>query len=284
MIKLLRKLTNGQEGQSLPIVLALLVFGGLTIAPSLSYTATSLNNSRIVEESINGAYAADAGVEDVIWSLRNGVPPSTQLSDKVNQMAVTMQTDNVGTYTLYLGELIEPGGHNDFLAIEAGLIWDEGASAYKYTITVIWQPEDPTDVIHLEEVGARLPLGYSYQPGSAALFAENLATGEPSDTVDTFGAHMLNWELGTPKPSVSENNTVESQIFYIAGAGEPEGHYAWIVANREDVGEVGTIAGGYYRITATAVRPENNETTATVVADTMIGDNMTYILSWQILN
>lgn len=279
-----KQILNSEKGQALPIVLALLVFGGLTIAPSLSYTATSLNNSRIVEESVNGAYAADAGVEDALWSLRNGIPPSTQLLENVNQMVVTIQTEEKGTYTLYLGELIEPKQHNDYLDIEGEITWDEGANAYKYAITVTWLPNEGEPVIHLEEIGARLPIGYNYQPGSAAIFVDNLSTDEPAETADMLGAYMLNWELGEPKPSVSEENPVQTQTFHITGEGEIEGDYAWVVANREDVGEVGTIAGAYYRITARATRPVNGETTAIIVADAMIGENTTYLLSWQILN
>lgn len=284
MIRLLKQMLSSEKGQALPAVLALLVLGGLTIAPSLNYTATSLNSSRILREGVNGAYAADAGVEDVLWSLGNDMPPSTQLPENLNQMAVTMQTVEKGTYTLYLGELIQPGEHSDYIDIDGDLIWDEGAAAYKYTITVTWQPGSGTPIIHLEEVGGRVPIGYSYQIGSAADFVENLSTNEPDEIIDALGASMLNWELETPLPNVSENNTIQTQTFYITGEGEQEGHYAWVVANRQDVGAVGEIAGTSYRITATASRPEDGKTTATIVADVMIGEETTYILSWQISN
>jgi len=133
----------------------------------------------------------------------------------------------------------------------------------------------------LQEVGARLPIGYSYQSGSAAGFASNLSTGEPSETVDALEAYMLNWELGTPQPDVSEDNPVQTQTFYITGEGSQEGDYAWVVASRTDIGAVGEISGTSYRITATATRPEDGKTTAKIVADAMIGGT-TYIISWQI--
>ena len=145
------------------------------------------------------------------------------------------------------------------------------------------QPDSGTPVVHLEEVGARLPLGYSYQPGSAADFADNLSTGEPDLTVDTLGAGMLNWALGTPQPEVSEGNPVETQVFYITGDEEMEGDYTWVLANREDVGAVGEIAGTKYQIMATATRPDDGKTTARIVADVMIGEGPVYIVSWQIL-
>jgi len=282
MLKILKQIIIGEKGQALPVVLGLLVFGGLVIVPSLNYATTSLNSSRIIGENINGVYAAEAGVEDALWCLGNGVSPATQLSENINNMPVTMQTEEKGTYTLYLGELIQPSEHSEYLDIDGEMVWDDGAEAYKYTITVTWQPESGLPTIHLVEVGARIPVGYEYQDYSSAEFPENLSTDEPDETIDALGAYLLNWELGPPYPTVSEENPVQTQTFYITGEGEQEGHYGWVVANREDIGAVGEITGTSYRITATASRPGGSETTARIVADVMIGSGTTYILSWQI--
>ena len=282
MLRILKQMISGEKGQALPAVLALLVIGGLMIAPSLSHTATSLNSSRIIGESVNGIYAAEAGAEDALWTLANGGSPAAQLSENINQMAVSLQTEEKGTYTLYLGEMIQPGEHSEYLDIDGEMVWDDEAQAYKYTFTVTWLPNPGTPVIHLEGVGARLPIGYSYQVGSAALFAENLSTDEPDETLDAIGAYLLNWEFDTPLPSVSEINPVQTQTFYITGEGSQEGHYAWVVASRSDVGAVGEITGTSYRITATASRPGDGGTTARIVADVMISEGKTYILSWQI--
>jgi len=280
MVRLLKQFLSSEKGQALPIVLALLAIGGLTIASSLNYATTSLNAGRIVNEGMKGGYAAEAGVEDALWCLKNGIPPPQQLPENINQMEVAIQTEEKGTYTLYLGELIQPGVHFDFLDIAGDMMWDGEAEAYKYIITVSLQHES---TIHLKEVGARIPAGYSYQSGSAASFAENLSTDKPEEILDTSGVYLLNWELGIPQPSVSQENLVQTQTFYITITGttsEEEGHYAWVVANRDDVGAVGEIAGTSYKITATATRPESGRTTAKIVADVMIGET-TYITSWQ---
>ncbi len=273
---------SGENGQALLAVLALLVLGGLAIVPSLNYATTSLNAGRIIGEGVKGGYAADAGVEDALWSLGNGTSPSQQLSEKVNKMEVTIQTEEKGIYTLYLGELIQPGGHSDYLDIDGEMIWDGGAEAYKYTITITWQAEPGTPPIHLEEVGARLPIGYNYQSGSAADFVGNLSINEPDEILDALGAYLLNWELESPYPSVSEDNPVQTQIFYITGEGDQEGDYAWIVASREDIGAVGEITGTSYKITAAATRPEDGKTTAKIVTDVIVADGTTYIVSWKI--
>ena len=133
-------------------------------------------------------------------------------------------------------------------------------------------------------VGARLPVGYSYQADSAAGFADNLSTDEPDETVDAHGAYLLNWEFSAPVPSVSESNPVRTQIFYISGQGDLEGEYTWIVASRSDIGLVGEITDTLYIIAATATRPEDGKTAAKIVADAMIGSGRTYIISWQILS
>lgn len=278
-----RKMIKEQQGQVLPAVLALLVIGGLTIAPGLNYTATILNGSRIVSEDIRGIYAADAGVTEVLWALENSQSPPSQTSDNINQMAVSIETVETGNFTLYLGELIEPGEHNDYLDIDSTLTWDEGAQAYRYTITVTWLPGSGYPIIHLKEVGARMPPGYSYQSGSAAAFAGNLSTAEPEEIQDSTGAYLLNWAMTPPLPEVSQDNPVATQSFYITGAGDLEGYYSWVVASRSDIGAVGEITGTAYRITATATRPEDGRTTATIVANVMLGDT-TSILSWQISN
>jgi len=286
MLRFLKQITSGEKGQVLPAVLALLVLGGLAIVPSLNYAATSLNAGRIIGEGVRGVYAAEAGVEDALWSLENGISPSQQLSENINQMEVTIQTEDKGTYTLYLGEMIEPGGHSDYLDVYGEIVWDEGAEAYKYIITVTWQPHTGTPVIHLVGVGARLPVGYEYQQYSSAMFPENLSTDDDNEltqTLDTSGAWLLNWDLKSSNPSVSEGNPVRTQTFYITGEGSLEGHYAWVVASRDDIGAVGEITGASYGITATATRPGDGRTTAKIVAEVIMEAETTYIVSWQIL-
>ena len=284
MVRLLKQMISSEKGQALPIVLALLVLGGLTIASGLGYTATSLKSSRLLEENVRGSYAADAGMEYALWLLANDMLPGTDLPDRINQMAVFIQTEDKGTYTLYFGELIQPGEHSDYLDVDGEMVWDAGTQTYNYTITVTWQSGSGYPVIHLEEVGARLPMGYSYVEGSAANFAGNLSTDEPDEILDALGVYLLNWELETPLPMVTENETVQTQIFSVNGTGELEWDYAWTVANRDDIGATGEITGTSYKITTTAKRPENGETTAKIVADVMIEEGTAHILAWQISN
>jgi len=284
MRKIWRLIRKGETGQAFPITLAFLIIGGLTILPSLGLAITSARTSNMLQEGIKGTYAADAGIEDTLWALAHGATPSSQLATNVNGMQVNIQTIDEGDYTLYLGEFIEPGEHSDYLDVTGNITWDDGAGAYQYVITVAWQPESGAPKIHLEEVGARIPFGYSYEADSAADFAENLATDEPDETLDSQGAYLLNWVLGSPAPYVSENISVRTQTFYINGTGSLEGHYAWVVANRTDIGAVGEISGTFYEITATAINPQSNRTSAELTPRAMLGGGDTYITSWHLAN
>jgi len=284
MRKIWRLILKGELGQALPITLALLIIGGLTIVPSLNLTFSSAKNSRMLEAGIRGTYAAEAGVEDTLWSLANGVSPSSQLADNINDMQVNIQTVEKGTYTVYLSELVDPSEHMDYLDVTGNITWDAGADAYKYTVNITWQADPGSPSIKIEEVGARIPIDYSYQALSAANFTENLSTDEPDETLDGQGAYLLNWELDPPFPEISENATVRTQSFHITGTGSLDGDYAWVMARREDIGPVGSIIGTAYRITATAICPETGRTTAEIVAEAMIGGGETYVTSWQINN
>ena len=253
--------------------------GGLAVIPSINYAATSLNSGRIIDESINGIYAADAGVEAALWSLSDNASLPSQLSENINRMDVAIQTEDKGFFTVYFGELIQTESHSYYLDVTGDIEWESG-NTYKYTITVTWQPGSGAPTIHLTEVGVRPPPGYSYQDDSAAIFAGNLSTAEPDEVQDGVGAWMVNWEWGAPYPTVTESEPSETQTFYINGEGDLEGDYPWVVANRSDIGEVGELTGSLYIITSTAT--EDGEITAKIVADVMMIDGELSVVSWQV--
>ena len=55
------------------LVLVLLVVGGLMLAPLLGLMSTGLAAGQVYENSTDGLYAADAGVEDALWNIQQGV-------------------------------------------------------------------------------------------------------------------------------------------------------------------------------------------------------------------
>ena len=291
MARLWKQIMKEEKGMALPIVLVLLLLGGLLIAPALSYASTSLNAGQVVKENVRGVYAADAGVEHALWCIKNDAVPPLQPyplpEENINQMQVDIQTEDRGSYTLaYYGIIlgIEGVPHHDYLIVAGDIEWDSIEEAYKYTITVTMQ-EEVTSTIKLNEIGARLPVGYSYQPGSAAGFGDNLSIEEPNkNDVDPAGAELRGWVFGIPRPEVKPDNPVATQTFYITGEGELEGDYTWVVAQDTDIGTVGEVTGTLYRITATATHPGDVDPTATVVADALWDEEAAEIriILWQI--
>ena len=94
--KALTCLIKNQSGQgSLVMVLVLLVVGTLIIGPLLAYMGTGLKAGQMHEEKTQGYYAADAGIEDAIWELKNTGPFSLgdlySLGEQVNEMDVTVE-------------------------------------------------------------------------------------------------------------------------------------------------------------------------------------------------
>ncbi|MDP3878931.1 MAG: hypothetical protein Q8Q07_01320, partial [Dehalococcoidales bacterium] len=157
MVAIIKRFLGGQKGQALPIVLCMLAVGGLTVSGSLNYATTNLKGSNITIESLRAAYAAEAGIENTLWSLLNNVQQPAQFLDSVNLMTVDIEAENTGYYTLIFGELIEPGEHNEFVDVTGELVWDDGAGDYRYTITITLQHDS---TVHLNEIGVRLPDGY----------------------------------------------------------------------------------------------------------------------------
>ena len=282
MLRFMRHLIRDEKGQVLPLILVFLLVGGLTITPALDHATTNLMACRTSEENANGFFAADAGVHYAVWCLDNGVTVPAQLSESINDMDVALQVEDMGSFTLYFGELIQAGNHNNYLDVIGEIVWDDPAQAYKYTITVTWEPDSGTPTIHLEGLGARMPVDYVYQAGSAAGFVDNVSLAEPDQTTDPEGAILLNWEFDAPLPYVSEDYPVITQTFYVTGPEDQEGHYAWVVANRNDIGAVGEITGNLYTITATATRSDNGEVTSEIVAGVMQDGGVTSIVSWWI--
>lgn len=283
MKRTLNKLRREEKGQALIIAVILMLVGGLIIAPLLGYMGTGLKVGQVFEKNMDGLYAADTGVEDALWKViytEEGPPSSYSLGDTVNGMEVTIQTEAKGAQ----------GEHHTWLGVSGEIAGDEPwpPGSYPYTITVFVTDEAPGVgmVVHLIEVGASLPEGYSYdwEQDLAALFPGNLSTTEPS--YDEDFPQVLRWHLEPPYPEVTRDSP-RSQNFYVIGEGSPGEHYAWVIANRGDIGMVfsegaGDIGYEFYKITATATRPGDSEPTAIVVADVLNGGGELYILCWQI--
>lgn len=277
-----QKIKNNQKGFALPAVLALLVVGGLIIVPSLNYAATVIKTSQVIQKGVKGIYAADSGIEYAIWEMKKGIAPSTQLPELMNGLEVSLAIDDhdTQTYTLYMGTFVQTSGHFSYLRVSGNLVWvGSPVNAWQYTITVERQAS-PT--IFLEEVGARLPDGFTYVAHSAQGFSDNLSMGEPR-IIQNGPVCMVNW--GDPTGlhiKIDNAHPVGTQTFYVTGPNGPGGEYAWVVAQPDSIDIVGEISGTLYRIISTATDPATHSITGQVTADIMVIAGEPEIISWQV--
>jgi len=69
-MKLLKRILKNESGQALVMALIMLVLGGLLVVPTLSFMTTNLNATRQIDTANLELYAADAGVEQVLWNVQ----------------------------------------------------------------------------------------------------------------------------------------------------------------------------------------------------------------------
>jgi hypothetical protein len=72
----MKTVAKGQDGNVLTLVLIVLVVGGLVLAPLLGLMGTGVLAGQVYENKTDELYAADAGVEDAIWKIKNDAPDS----------------------------------------------------------------------------------------------------------------------------------------------------------------------------------------------------------------
>jgi hypothetical protein len=270
----LRQVFRQEKGQVMIVALVVMMVGTLVVTPSISYAATNTKSFDLDKTAWQGFYAADAGIEQVLWSLKQGVALPTGLAQTPNGMQVAITTESKGHYTLIAGEWVVTGGpHSQDLHISTWMTWDEIANKYIYDVDLQWFGPGQCK---LTTVGVRLPVGYDYVSESVHSFSGNLCTDEPDDALDGQGAHMRTWNFS--QTSVSHVH----QKFYCVGAGVIEHDYAWADAARSDVGEVGDLAGDFYVATATATRA--GVITSQVVANLMVTSGANpCITSWRVV-
>ena len=126
----LRKIIKGQKGQVLPIVLILLVLGGLLIVPTLNYASTSLKGHQVVESKTLEFYAADSGIEDALHWLINGKQAGAWTWDEVEGSGARI------TYSI--------NGRD--VDVDVELLEEEGSNIYKIT-SVATSPDGSTTVL-----------------------------------------------------------------------------------------------------------------------------------------
>jgi len=120
MKRIFNKLRRDEKGQALIIALILMLVGGLIIAPVLAYVGSGLKIGKEVhEERMMELYAADAGVEDALWQIKQPTPDPNKVPSTVGQFLTYPLSSTVNGKT-----------------IDVTIYWisgDIGAGTYKVT-------------------------------------------------------------------------------------------------------------------------------------------------------
>ena len=244
--KWLSEIRKGESGMILPVVLIMLTMGSLLTVPVLNYVATGIKTGEMVERKVEGLYAAEAGVEDALWKIRNDTPASFpysyQLTD-VNGLSVNVVIDEVATIA---GEEVgSSGGHEDYLEITKEISYEAGTYFYTLNLT-----NNGTGNMKIEMILIDFPPELEYVVGSTS---GNITGENPSINGDPTSGITLVWEMQPPYPSITVGYT-EGHIFQLSGPPGVEGveGHGVVRATRDDVGTVWDTDSRPYSIIAEA--------------------------------
>jgi hypothetical protein len=286
MINRLKVNTSSQKGQVLVLMLALLAIGGLTIAGSLNYVSTIIYDNRISGYAMDCMYSAGAGVEYAIWALENDEAVPAYLSANVNGKAINLDVEEKGIFTLYCGDLMyvdDLPPHYDWITTNGSVVCGSGGTC-NYTISVYYCGNAQQK--YILELGAQLPAGYAYVPGSSDNFTDNLALYDPDESGGDPGDQWIRWLWSNPSvaPTIDLSNPTVNQTFQITdlGSGSLVDDYTWVQVQSNDIGLVGEITGERKTVTGTAIGPETVD--SVVEADVILVGGDVYVMSWQVLD
>jgi hypothetical protein len=108
LLKTMKGKLKDESGQALAVSLIMLALGGLLVVPMLSFMTTNLNANRQIDRKNLELYAADAGVEQILWNIqynqydptdnptgfklpKSGDPPTSVSVPDINGRTVTVQ-------------------------------------------------------------------------------------------------------------------------------------------------------------------------------------------------
>jgi hypothetical protein len=219
MKKMLKRLIKTEKGQALPMVLILIVLGGLILGPLLTYTTSGLKVSQAYGRMADEFYAADAGIEDGLWQIKydhlaelfgnyeryDFESEYGPYNVNVNDIDVEIKIENV-----WIPDIDEPAdldeanrlAGTDKLII-AGCVSAEEDDAQQVKIHYTKETGDPD--LYIISIGVWLPPGFRYDElGESSLALENaLAAAGLSYSRVPYphkGGEAVVWTFSEPAP------------------------------------------------------------------------------------
>ena len=114
MRKMLTHLGRDESGQgALAMVLLLLMLGAVILTPLLVSMSTGVKSGEVYESKMQEFYAAEAGVEDAIWKIKDrNLSASYSLGEEINDrnVTVTIEDNGGGIYLITSTATSDDGG------------------------------------------------------------------------------------------------------------------------------------------------------------------------------
>lgn len=201
------------------MVLTFIILGALMLIPLLAFMSTGLKANQLHEEKVRRYYAADAGVDDAIWQIKNDrlpdlfpgyspyqyyTPYSYALSSEVNGHQVDIDIQNV-----WIPRGIDAPDPEEAETIleQANLVVVgaiSGESEYEMRITYYYNNVGDTNgqYLKIETIGVWLPPGCHYDPDGWCNLegdSDTQAFAQPS-IVPHCGSEAVIWDFGSGVP------------------------------------------------------------------------------------
>jgi len=268
MAKLRKMLTHRGKNESgqgaLAMVLILLMLGAIILTPLLVFMSTGLKAGQVYESKMQEFYAADAGVEDGLWRIKNDelgdygdfdyTPYPYVLPEDINDENVAVNITNVWIPTADIPD--DPGSiiENGTLIVTGSGITLDGETGYQIKISYYYQADDPDGTkLNVDEIGVWLGAGFDYVAGDLG----NLNDYDSSpDIVPHCGGTAIVWDVNQPFNDVPDapRPVVRTFDFQFTGpVGQNPQAVSWITTTGVDAIPVSWDADSKpYRIESTA--------------------------------
>ncbi|MDD5082053.1 MAG: hypothetical protein PHU08_01640 [Dehalococcoidales bacterium] len=197
------KIIRDETGQALPIVLILMLIGALIIVPLLNLMNTGISVGQIYEDKARELYAADAGVEDALWQIKNDrMPIKFATYDEYDYGAAYTYPSpldvngldvNVTIKNIWIPKDIAAPNSVEAEELATGRLVVTGntvdASTSQTKISYDRETTDPA--LFVEKIGIWLPPGFTYVAESSNLEDDPMAPYYPSSVdIVTYGGNQ----------------------------------------------------------------------------------------------
>jgi hypothetical protein len=213
MRKLLDCPRKNEKGQALILVMVLMLLSALIIGPLLQYMSTGIYAGKVFEKKADELYAADAGIEDALWQIRNdkvddlfqSYSPAYDiydyftdnwtyaLSEQINGKDVNITIENVWIPK----DINAPDKTTARNIIQSAKLVVTGTVSdpinRQYRIKITYYPGAGED-LRVQKVGIWLPPGFDYVTGSCNLGtnpAEEYYSPNPAITIHAGGKAVV---------------------------------------------------------------------------------------------